>query len=125
MSAVAELSRPSLVSSAISPRLGLLLTQGSPLLWWFSARLFFDAIKGGDPLDRLFGDGPALGLVNIDKLAANMRHAGHFISLGMPEQTIEAGVIVGMNPAFIFQQVLDWVFAFPVDRKPIPDTGRR
>ena len=67
------------VFEVIKDRLGLGLPQSHTFIRWRSTRLFLDGVKLSDAPDRLFGDGGALGLLHIDELAPDMRHAGDFV----------------------------------------------
>jgi hypothetical protein len=64
----------------IKDRLGLGLPQSHPFIRWRSTCLFLDGVKLSDASDRLFGDGGALGLLHIDELAPDMRHAGRLVN---------------------------------------------
>ncbi len=67
------------VFEVIKDRLGLGLPQSHPLIRRRSTRFFLDGVKLSDAPDGLFGDGGALGLLHIDELAPDMRHAGHLV----------------------------------------------
>ena len=61
---------------------------------------FLDAIKFGNALDGLLGNGRALRLLNINEFTPNMRHAGNLRGFVLTEQTIEACIAVRMHPGF-------------------------
>ncbi len=63
----------------IKDRLDLGLSQSHPFIRRRSTRLFLDRVKLSDAPDRLFGDGGALGLLHINELAPDMRHAGNLV----------------------------------------------
>jgi hypothetical protein len=61
----------------IEDRLGVRLPEPHPLVRRSTAPLLLDGIEPGNALNGLLGDDRALGLENIDELAANVGQAGH------------------------------------------------
>ena len=47
-----------------------------------------------------------------------MRHAGHLIGIVVAEQTVKAGVAIGMDPTFVACEVADGMFALAIDLPP-------
>jgi len=85
----------------IKDRFGLSLSQGDAFFSGLVARLFFHGIEGSNPLDCFLRDGRAFALIDIDKLAAHMDHAGLLAGTICPEQPIEPGEAIGMHHTFI------------------------
>ena len=100
------------------------LPQRHARLGRFAPRLFFHGIEFRDPPDCFLGNGIALRCEDIDELAAHMGHAGHLISLVMPEQPIEAGVSIRVNPTFVACKMAHRMFALSINGELIPSAGR-
>jgi hypothetical protein len=109
----------------IKNRLGLGLPQSHPFIPWRSTRLFLDGVKLSDAPDRLFGDGGALGLLHIDELAPDMRHAGDFMDITGSVELVEPGIAVRVHPALVAGQMFCRVLALAVDGELIPGSGWR
>jgi hypothetical protein len=60
---------------------------------------FLDPIKLADAVERLLGDGRAVGGVHIEELTAHMRPACRLGDAVAGEQLVEAGITVGMDHA--------------------------
>jgi hypothetical protein len=60
----------------IKDRLRPRLPEPQPFVGWLAAALLLDGVEPGDALDGLLGDDRALGLEDVDELAANMSQAG-------------------------------------------------
>ena len=89
-----------------------------------STSLLFHGIKRRDPPDCFFGDGIPLGLVDINKLKAQMRHARHLINLIVRKQTVKPRVDISMNPAAVCQQVINGMHSLSIDGEAISLAGR-
>ena len=63
--------------------------------------------------------------MDIDELAPHVGHAGNLIDLAGPVQFLEAGITIGVHPAFVLRQVPTGVCAFAVRREPVPGRRRR
>ncbi len=91
----------------------------------FTPRILFYGIELSNPADGFFGNSVALGGEDIDKLAAHMGHAGHLIGFVLSEQAVEAGIAVGVNPAFVPCEVADGMLSLSINGELIPRAGRR
>ena len=103
----------------IEDRFSLGLADLSPDIRRRAPDLVLDCIESGDPLDRHLGDGRALGLVHVDELAPDMRHAGDLGDAARPVQPLEAGIAVCMHPAGEVLEMANGPTALAIGRKPI------
>ena len=61
----------------VEDRPGAVLPKLHPLIRRAASTSLLDGVQAGDPLDRLLGNDRALGLEDIDELAADMGHTGN------------------------------------------------
>ena len=107
------------IAQVIEDGSGLGLPYGGTLIRRRSTGLFLDSVEPCYPLDRLFGDGRALGFMHIDELAPDVGHAGDLADVARTVEVVESGIAVhcptvvclqtmrgGMHPALVSLQVI-------------------
>ena len=108
------------------------LSRGRAWSWRAAARrsgqlaavVLFDRIQRRDPLERLGRDRRALRLVDIEELASHVRQARDLADGTGADESLEAGVAVGVHPAGEASQMLLGVMGLAVRGKPVPSRRR-
>ncbi len=73
----------------------------------------------------MLGDDRAGTFEFVQKLAADMHHAGLFVSSVLTKQPIEASKLIGMHGAGIAGKMIDWVLSVAIRAELIPRARRR